>query len=216
MGEKGEKTADAGLSRRDMIKRTAVAGGIAWAAPTLWAAPAGAVQTGPGCQECENDGILYYVKIASASSANCGQACIDLGTYDSKPGEPRCGTCLFESGAITFVVTESFTNGQTRKARVTLDPRLRLVETGAQFKGDCHNVVCTNGFVQDPPPGPGRPTITVVQGTQPVPPDNPGTPTVIDYIASAAVNAPIKDIDPLNHVALIVCFPFGGTDFPGC
>lgn len=193
---------DAAPSRREMLKKTVVAGGLVWVAPTILSAPAGA-QT--DCRDCENNGVLYRVKIASATSANCGDACIDIrGFYESGPGAPRCGSCLFDVGALAR--TEIFENGQYRGAEVEIDPRLRLVEAGVQYQGQCYTVDCTDGFAYTP--AEGGPGIRVEVGTLPVPPGT-GTPTVVTFTTGT-------DNQPINHTDFIVCFAAGGTDFPGC
>lgn len=196
---------DAAPSRRDMLKKTVVAGGLIWAAPTILSAPAGA-QTSSNCRDCENNGVLYRVKISSATSANCGDACIDIrGVYGSGPGQPRCGSCLFDVGALAR--TEVFVNGQYRGAEVTIDPRLRLIEAGVQYKGECYTVDCTDGFayVQED----GAPNIVVTPGSIPVPPSDPGTRTTVLFETGT-------ENQPINHTDFVVCYAAGGTDFPGC
>lgn len=202
-----------GQTRRDMLKKTALAGGFVWAAPTLLAAPAGAQVTGDDCRTCENNGILYRVKISSQTSANCGQASINLrGDYGSGPGAPRCGTCLFDSTAIQLATTEEFVNGRTRQAQLIIDERLRLVEVGAKFVDD-HTKNCEDNFVLQYNPGNGQdpgtttsdPTLQaiVVSGSS-----VGGTgPTIIDFY---------DDFTPINFVDIVVCYAAGGTDFPGC
>lgn len=197
---------DAAPSRRDMLKKTVVAGGLVWAAPTILSAPASA-QEPTDCRDCENNGVLYRVKISSATSANCGDACIDIrGFYASGPGQPRCGTCLFDSGALAR--TEVFVNGQYRGAEVTIDPRLRLVEAGVQYKGKCYTVDCTDDFAYTKA-DPSDPNIRVTLGTPQVPPADPGTRTSVFFETGT-------DNQPINHTDFVVCFPAGGTDFPGC
>lgn len=193
-----------GMSRRDLIKKSAVAGGLVWASPVLLQGVASA-QT--NCRSCPN-GVLYTLKIPSGSAVNCGQGCLERFT---------CGTCLFDVGAVTFVATEFFTNGKTRAAEVTLDPRLRLVATSGKFSGPC-SVAPVSSCDDDPPFSGGNPRITVFPGTPPNPganPPNPGTPTTITFVSSAAPSATGGDVDPLNHVDITVCFS-GGTKFPGC
>lgn len=190
-------------TRRDMLKKTVVAGGLVWATPMILSAPAGA-QT--DCRDCENNGVLYRVKIASATSANCGDACIDIrGFYESGPGQPRCGSCLFDIGALAR--TEDFANGQYRGATITIDARLRLVEAGVQYQGQCYTVDCTDGFAYTP--AEGGPGIAVVPGRLPVPPSDPGARTVVTFRTGT-------DNQPINHTDFVVCYAAGGTDFPGC
>lgn len=202
-----------GPTRRDMLKKTALAGGLVWAAPTLLAAPVGAQVTGVGCRSCENNGILYRVKVPAKGAANCGQASIDLrGVYESGPGAPRCGKCLVDGSAIVLTVVEEFQNGKVRRAQLTIDERLRLVEVGAKFVEN-YTEDCTDNFQtlynqKDGTTDIGlEPPATFVIDVNGGSVTGDGSPTTIDFYA---------DQDPLNFVDIIVCYAAGGTDFPGC
>lgn len=168
-----EEHGPGGLSRRDLITRTAVAGGLLWAAPVLMASPASAQE----CPPCPT-GEQFRLRIASAVNVNCqtqGQPCLE---------GLRCGECLVEAGLITV---NSY-NTQTG-ATITLSGSLAVASAAAKFGQECVNVACAgtsvgpttggqvtvagNVVTATPGAGPGGPLnfvellVCVVQGTPP-------------------------------------------------
>lgn len=127
-----------GLSRRELITRTAVAGGLVWAAPVLMASPASAQFDTCGC----GDGLVYFIKIASAHGVNCGNiTCTNLD--DAKTAV--CGTCLVESG-IVVIADLVFEAGTVRFSSITLGDEVALIQFCAQTKSTHITVDCP-GFV---------------------------------------------------------------------
>lgn len=104
------ETTPAGVSRRDLMKKAVVAGGIAWVAPTVLASPAFA--TAPGCPDCNHgpNGQLFGIKFQigsntcegpgdNATTGNCGAS--------AGISQIRNGCCLVGAG----VITKSESNG---------------------------------------------------------------------------------------------------------
>jgi hypothetical protein len=89
-----EEQGKRGISRRDLIKTSVVAGGVVWVAPTLLARPAGA---GVSC-DCPA-GHLFAIKTENAKT---GTTC----TFDFGPAQFDCidvtgatsAQCLIDSG----------------------------------------------------------------------------------------------------------------------
>lgn len=117
-----EQTGSAGLSRRDVLKRSAVVGGLVWVAPTVLASPAGAT---PPCPPAQRYAIKH----------DGGRTCETPGT---EPSEGNCAAsagftlfndgCCLEPGPVTF--TESSggaTHTYVLAAGRRLRPRLREV-----------------------------------------------------------------------------------------
>lgn len=129
-----------GLSRRDLITRTAVAGGLIWAAPVLLASPASAAHDPCAC----HDGLVYYIKIASEEGINCGNiTCTKLDNAKTAV----CGKCLVDQGIVVIADLE-FVAGKVRFSSITLGPEVSLVQFCAQTKSNLITVDCP-GF-QDP------------------------------------------------------------------
>lgn len=127
-----------GLSRRDMIAKSVVAGGLVWAVPTLTSTPAGAV-TGCPC----DGGIRTTVKIPSSPSANCGVACLSQRESLNFPCLDDLVNCLFEQGFIEF---QALNNGQVRKARIVLSGGITLLGAAVKSADDCFFADCENGY----------------------------------------------------------------------
>ncbi|HEV2068514.1 MAG TPA: twin-arginine translocation signal domain-containing protein [Acidimicrobiales bacterium] len=151
-----------GLSRRDLITRTAVAGGLMWAAPVLLASPASATHDACAC----HDGLVYYIKIASQQGVNCGN--ITCTTRDNAK-TAVCGTCLIDQG-IVVIADLVFQAGTVRFSSITLGDEVELVEFCAQTKSNRISVNCP-GFEDPSDPD----IITVTEGGKRIIAD-PATP----------------------------------------
>lgn len=88
VGEKIETTG--GVSRRDLIKKSVVAGGLVWATPTLLATPAGAEHS------CEHCNFLFGIKFTRPGSCGGTAPCSAPGTTASP------GNCLASAGHTGF------------------------------------------------------------------------------------------------------------------
>lgn len=187
------------LDRRELIKKSVVAGGVVWTAPTLLTRPAWA-QTN-NCNTCS--GGIYYLKIPSQNPVNCGEngSCGTRARYNGH----QCGECLAAIQAIQFSPTEFFSNGKVRKARITIDARLRLIEAETKFSSTCQRLLCeTYPTVGNETTGP---YVKQVQARiAPNPPTTAGQPQIIESHGGES---------PINELALVLCFE-GGTTFPGC
>lgn len=134
-----------GLSRRDVLKRSVVAGGLVWAAPTILASPAAAQTSTGACPNCPT-GQLYGLKFDSANFTATGdfQACTSIGSgrnpatcIEQPTGGVASGCCLLQephklidasaSGGVTTVTLQpgvQFCSGATKGGNNTGDPCL--------------------------------------------------------------------------------------------
>lgn len=118
---------DSTLGRRDLLKKGAVAGGMVWAAPVVFASSASAAGTG-ACLDCL-DGNLYGIKNDSATTKNFtsipaggnGATCVEA------PAGLKSGTCWDGKGV-------SWALGEDNCHIYTLSPALSFCEAAA--KGD--------------------------------------------------------------------------------
>jgi hypothetical protein len=90
-----------GISRRNLLKRSAVAGGVLWAAPVL---TSGTAWGGAGAAgTCDCDGSPVYTKIAGVAG-NDAQTCTNQCLNPS--GLPGIGfKCLSDAGYVATTVT---------------------------------------------------------------------------------------------------------------
>lgn len=190
-----------GLSRRDLIKGSVVAGGLVWAAPGLMSSPASA-QTGCPCV----GGVQTTVKIPSSPSANCGVSCLSSRANFNFPCLDDLVNCLFAAGYITF---QEFMNGQIRKARIVLSGGIKLLATAIKTTNECVFAECPNycpntcvGGDCDPIP------VTVIV----CPGGNSGgsCPPDVDCQNTDPLKTEIvytSHGQPINHLELALCVP---------
>ncbi len=153
MEAKGEmETDEKNLSRRDLIKKSVIAGGVAWVAPTVLASPAYAAN---GCNCADNTffGLKFNNDANSCqgpgtnpSKGNCG-ASAGLSNF-------RNGCCLVAAGLITF------SNAGNTKHTYVLKQGVRFCNAFGKFGEDCTQV--TGVTVTNNPDGT---TTVVVQGS---------------------------------------------------
>jgi len=86
--EMGVARANGGLTRRDLIKRGAVAGGLVWTAPLILESAAAA--TTAGCSPC--DCVTFYSGKWDTSAANlCSAVLSNPSTAGPNGIDPTCG-----------------------------------------------------------------------------------------------------------------------------
>lgn len=148
----GEMSVDAqdtsGLSRRDVLKRSAVVGGLVWIAPTILAGPASATLV-----TCPAD-RRYAIKHGSPN-----QGCEVPGTNPGGSGNcaARAGVTEFQNGCClepTLVRFVESASGTTHT--YTLAAGVRFSQGFAKCGNECHGNYPYNEFVtveQDPVTG---------------------------------------------------------------
>lgn len=144
-----------GLSRRELLKRSAVAGGVVWATPTVLASAAGATST----VNCPTGSCptLHIVKLdnkeqpiptnANGSQVTCGNFFVDLGDGGSQ--------CQFSTGGYTVSDTtcaqfnshllklENNVPGYPGNSiRITLKPGYQFVEGFSKKGGPVNGKQC--------------------------------------------------------------------------
>lgn len=146
-----------GMNRRDLLKKGAVAGGVVWVAPTVFAEAASAATTYGECVGCP-DGKLYGVKNDSSSGEDL--VCLpdeqNPATCITLPANVECGTCFDGAG-----LNVTAANGCTT---YTLGPSLEFC--AAASKGS-NAVGCTETTVTATKDSEtGVTTVEVCQDTQ--------------------------------------------------
>lgn len=132
----GDATATNGLSRRDLIKRTAAAGAVVWAAPVLDSSVAWG-QTPTDCNEC--DGLTLYSKYAPGNAHVTDNQCL-------APCPPvtiisdsiLIDNCLIEVG-------DTVQSGEER-ADIIFSDAVRLIRTSIKSTDNCYVATCVDNF----------------------------------------------------------------------
>ncbi|MFP5489062.1 MAG: hypothetical protein ACLGHQ_12240 [Acidimicrobiia bacterium] len=131
----GEAGTGAGLSRRDLIKKSAVAGAIVWTAPILDSSAAWG--SGHDCNEC--DGLTLYSKYAPGNANVTGNQCL----------APCPPVTIISSGVATacglYSVGDVVQSGQNY-ASVTFSNQVRLIRTSIKSTNDCYTTTCVDDF----------------------------------------------------------------------
>lgn len=155
----GDSAGKQGVSRRDLLKRSAVVGGVVWAAPALLsgplAGPAGA-QTAP-CTDCP-PGSKFGVKHNNEGSCDCEA----VGDPNS-PGtcvstQPNSGCCLEAAGLIQFSGCNTTTH------TYVLQPGVIFCEGAGKGAGTAPDA-CTAAAVQTNTPSSGQTTVIITSST---------------------------------------------------
>ena len=134
-----------GFSRRELIKKSAVAGGLAWAAPVLMT-NAAVAQVGdptctPECNQCTN-GQRVYAKFAPGNSApSPGSNCLS-------PAEPVVKVSLRDlvCGGLVAISDDVATNDSAASFDILQPLVLRIIRTSIKGEASCYTSCCTNGF----------------------------------------------------------------------
>jgi hypothetical protein len=211
-----------GLSRRDLIKKTAVAGAIVWTAPILDSSVAWGA--GTDCNEC--DGLTLYSKYAPGNSNTEGNQCL-------APCQP---VTVISSGVATacglFAVGDVVQSGQSF-ASVTFSNQVRLIRTSIKSTSSCYVTTCVDDFTtvreygnsvnpecdqeyqtgtvftEDPPVevfqfyGPADPNVFV--GAAP----GAGSTTEVRRVLYSTAR-------PLNYIEIVMCLKGTSVLPPGC
>lgn len=124
-----------GLSRRDLIRKTAVAGAIVWTAPILDSSVAWGA--GTDCNEC--DGLTLYSKYAPGNANVTGNQCL----------APCAPVTVISSGVATacglYSVADVVQSGQNY-ASVTFSDKVRLIRTSIKSTSSCYVTTCVDDF----------------------------------------------------------------------
>jgi len=151
----GEQDNSIRMDRRDLLKKSVVAGGIVWAAPTVFASPASAAGVG-ACPDCP-PGRLFGLKNDSANSENPttiggGATCV------TNPGGLGDGTCLVDNG-ITI-------DASAGTVTFVLSPGIQYCQAAAKGgNNEPDPCAASNTVVQANTPSAGFTTVTVTHPT---------------------------------------------------
>lgn len=202
--------ASGGFSRRTLLKGSVVAGGLAWAAPVLFAGPASA-QT--GCTSCP--GLLINVKMAGQGGAdNCGNACLDTRGTVIVNGQAKCAGDCPDSQTFVRKQDDTVVNGQVRESIVHLAPDFTVVSASFKSSSNCFYADCntTPPFKTTDISGADvTPTRIVLEPEQAGDPFFPGgTRIIFDTNGIPDSKGP-----PLNFVDILICYNLPGTPL-GC
>lgn len=215
MGGEHPETADAvgtGISRRDMIAKSVVAGGLVWAVPTLTSTAAGALT---GCP-CEG-GVQTTIKVPSQPAANCGVACLSQRERFNFPCLDDLANCLFDAGFISFD-TAVFQNGSQRQAKIVLTGGITLLAAAVKTQDNCVFADCSENYCPNTGTETGQ-IIVCPGGTSGGNCSDTGFPggTRIGNSTTPALNcsedSTVTEIlfdtkgDPINHIELALCIP---------
>lgn len=127
-----------GITRRQMLKASAVAGGMVWAAPLVSSGTAWAGSSGGGANACACDGAVVYAKFAPGNSQTCQNQCLQPGDVTRYNFD-----CLVAAGVISVCddVTTQENNASLAFLKGTSPLKLALKTTS-----DCYVTRCTEGF----------------------------------------------------------------------
>jgi hypothetical protein len=146
------------VSRRDLIKKSAIVGGVIWATPMVMAGPAGAAGA-LGCPNCP-DGMLYGLKNDTSNGTNIttvggGATCVVVPAGGVKDAE-----CLYNAGLITISASGSTTT-------FVLSPGIEYCQAAAKGAQNAPGGPCaqSNAAVQEDTPSAGFTTIVVTHPT---------------------------------------------------
>jgi hypothetical protein len=132
------KAATHGLSRRNMIKASVVAGGLVWSAPVLLTGKAAAQEPPVPC--CEN-GTPFTVKVAEQQGVNCGTGCLterdQVNTVFDCPDQELVD-CL---GELELVVGD-FTGAGEDAATIILKAGVTLISASVKTQNRCYFADC--------------------------------------------------------------------------
>lgn len=138
-----------GLSRRDLIKRSAVAGGLVWAAPLLQSSPAFALHAGagaeptchPDCDQCSN-GVRIYGKFSPGDSKpSAGSNCLN-------PAEPTVKVSFGDLVCANLIqkTDDVQTNVDFAAFKILQPSVLRVIRTSIKAESACFVSCCEDGF----------------------------------------------------------------------
>jgi len=129
-----------GISRRDMIKASVIAGGLVWSAPILLTGKAAAAAGDPCCP----NGVPVAINISEQNGVNCGaRQCLD----NILPGFPNgadfaCQTGLVNCFNMLDLVVGDFQGGGTDEATITLAAGVTLIVGAVKTGSNCFFTRC--------------------------------------------------------------------------
>lgn len=126
-----------GLTRREMLKRSAVAGGVVWAAPLLTTSGKAWGQTS-GCCACLGGGIIY-AKFAPGNAQTCTNQCL-IPTSDIKIAQTDC---LIDNG---FLSVCDDVDSSDSTASLAFGNGTTPIKFGLKSTNDCYVARCNEGF----------------------------------------------------------------------
>lgn len=223
----GEPTTGEGISRRDLIKRSAVAGAIVWTAPLLDSSAAWG-QTPEDCNEC--DGLTLYSKYAPGNANVTGNQCL-------APCDP---VTVISSGVATdcglFGVDDTVESGGKR-ARIIFSDQVRLIRTSFKGTSNCYVTTCEDDFQSvrvygngiNPPCDDENITGEAYDGTTTPPLFTfyaPDENTQCGVAPGSGCTSEVRMVDydssglagnvPLNYVEIVMCLKGTSVLPPGC
>jgi hypothetical protein len=138
-----------GISRRDMIKGSVIAGGLIWAAPVLLTGKAAAQVSDIPC--CDT-GLLHFEINVPSGTLNCGatQCLSNLDFIDTSfncADDDDIETCL-----PSLMTLDAFSSGANGTAQVTLRPGVTLIAASAKQSARCFFTICPD-FATGPTTG---------------------------------------------------------------
>lgn len=123
-----------GISRRDLLKRSAVAGGVLWATPALTSASAWGQGT-----TCDCDGTLVYTKIAGVAgndAQTCTNQCLNPDNFQGIGFG-----CLQDLGYVaTTVTSEDVATVEFNSSTISLS------KMSLKASASCYMVTCVESF----------------------------------------------------------------------
>ena len=124
-----------GITRRDVITKSVVAGGLVWASPVLFSGRAGAAAP------CCDVGTPYTIKVAEVGGVNCGVACISSQADVNFPCPPKdFQDCL---NNLQLIVGD-FTEGGDDTATIHLAPGITVIAAAVKASDKCYFTECGN------------------------------------------------------------------------
>lgn len=194
----GDETAATGVSRRDLIKRTAAAGAVVWASPVVSSSAAWGQSVGD-CNEC--DGLTIYSKYAPGNSQTEGNQCLS----PCEPVTVLSSQILIDACILNVVDT---VESGAQQAGLGFSEEVRLIRTAIKSTSDCYFSICQDNFCKvyrnDP-------------GTNAVCDEEHLDPATTEYTQSPDPNPPIFRYYT-DEAATQLCGQShgGGTGEPAC
>jgi hypothetical protein len=194
-------TERSGISRRDMIKASVVAGGLVWSAPILLSGTAAAAPH-PCCPTGFESAIAF--KVTGTTAVNCGSSCLDARAGTNLPCDSGLADCLLDED---FVIVDEF-DGNDGTATIRITQNARLIAAAANTPRFCFFTDCPT-FATGP--GSGTPNTCTSNQTCPTVPPNriwvttlpDNDPNTVDF-TTVVVQLQPSDGN-LNHVELYLC-----------
>ena len=123
-----------GMTRREMLKASALAGGVVWAAPVLSTGTAWASHS-CGC----NEGTIIYAKFAPGNAQTCQNQCLQPG-----PTVARYEfDCLVCAGLVS--VCDNVSSGKST-ASMRFSGAMQPLKAAMKATNDCYVARCNEGF----------------------------------------------------------------------